>query len=188
MKLQETEREQLLEGGAGEIAGDSSRPRTALKRRGSALLKLAVLALLVAAGAWALYANLKSDRPAMDMSMRVTSGNTPFPVSVAPVERSSIVANVVYTGSVAPFNEEDVYPRVTGRIVEMRVYPGDAVRQGQVVARLDSVELSSRVGEAEAGLGTAQASRAQMEADLGAAPYAIAQMEKELAMVDAELT
>jgi len=95
----------------------------------------------------------------MDMSMRVTSGNTPFPVSVAPVERSSIVGHVVYTGSVAPFNEEDVYPRVTGRIVEMRVYPGDLVRAGQVLARLDSVELSSRVGEAEAGLATTQASR-----------------------------
>ena len=58
---------------------------------------------------------------------------------------------------------------------------------GQVVARLDSVELSSRVGEAEAGLATAQASRAQMEADLVAARHAVAQMEKELAMVDAEL-
>jgi HlyD family secretion protein len=188
MKLHETERERLLEGGAGGIGGDDSRPRTALRRSGSALLKLAVLALLVGAGAWALYANLKSDRLAMDMSMRVTSGNTPFPVSIAPVERRSIVGNVVYTGSVAPFNEADVYPRVTGRIVEMPVYPGDAVRQGQVVARLDSVELSSRVGEAEAGLATAQAGRAQMEADQSVARYAIAQMEKELAMVDAELT
>ena len=97
-------------------------------------------------------------------------------------------AVVVYTGSVAPFNEEDIYPRVTGRIVEMSVYPGDAVRPGQVVARLDSVELSSKVGEAEAGLATAQASRAQMEADLVAAQHAVVQMEKELAMVDAELT
>ena len=33
----------------------------------------------------------------------------------------------MYTGSVAAFNEEDVYPRVTGRIVELPVYPGDAV-------------------------------------------------------------
>jgi len=188
MKLQETERGRLPESGAGEMRGDGSRPRTGLKRSGSALLKLAALAVLVATVAWALYANLRSDRPAMDMSMRVTSGNTPFPVSIAPVERRPIVGNVVYTGSVAPFNEEDVYPRVTGRIVEMSVYPGDAVRPGQVVARLDSVELSSRVGEAEAGLATAQASRAQMEADLSAARYAIAQMDKELAMVDAELT
>jgi HlyD family secretion protein len=159
-----------------------------VKGTGSVVLKLVMVAVVVAAGAWAFFANVGSNRPAMDTSMRVTSGNTPFPVSTAPVERQPIVRNVVYTGSVAPFNEEDVYPRVTGRIVEMLVYPGDAVRPGQVVARLDSVELSSRVGEAEAGVTTAQASRAQMEADLRAARYAIAQMEKELAMVDAELS
>ena len=188
MNLRGIERERAPEGSVDEISGNRWRRRITLKRAASVLLKLAVLALLVAAGAWALRANLRPDRPAMDMNMRVTSGNTPFPVSIAPVERSSIAGSVVYTGSVAPFNEEDVYPRVTGRIIDMPVYPGDAVRQGQVVARLDSVELSSRVGEAEAGLAAAQASRAQMEADLSAARYAIAQMEKELAMVDAELT
>ena len=122
-----------------------------MKRSGSLPLKLVMLVVLIAAGAWALRANLKSDRPAMDMSMRVTSGGTPFPVSIASVERGSIAGNVVYTGSVAPFNEEDVFPRVTGRIVEMPVYPGDAVRPGQVVARLDDVELNSRVREAESG-------------------------------------
>jgi multidrug efflux pump subunit AcrA (membrane-fusion protein) len=174
--------------GRGEIGGAGRRGRITLARGGSMVLKLAMLGLLLAAGAWALYANLKPGRPAMDMSMRVTSGNTPFPVAIAPVERGAMTGTVVYTGSVAPFNEEDIYPRVTGRIVEMSVYPGDAVRPGQVVARLDSVELSSRVGEAEAGLATAQASRAQMEADLVAAQHAVTQMEKELAMVDAELT
>jgi multidrug efflux pump subunit AcrA (membrane-fusion protein) len=93
----------------------------------------------------------------------------------------------VYTGSVAPFNEEDIYPRVTGRIVEMPVYPGDAVRAGQVVARLDDVELSSRVREAEAMAATAQANRAQMDADVVAAQHGVVQMDKELAMVEAEL-
>jgi multidrug efflux pump subunit AcrA (membrane-fusion protein) len=187
MKLQATERDRVLEGRVEDLSGDG-RSRTALNRGGSPLLKLAMLVILLAAGAWALRANLWPDRPAMDMSMRVTSGNTPFPVTIAPVERRPIAGTVVYTGSVAPFNEEDIFPRVTGRIVEMPVYPGDAVRPGQVVARLDSVELASRVKEAEAGLASAQANRAQMEADLVAAQHAVAQMDKELAMVDAELT
>jgi HlyD family secretion protein len=56
--------------------------------------------------------------------------------------------------------------------VEMLVYPGDAVRPGQVLARLDSVELSSRAQEAEAALAAARATRVQME--------------KELAMTEAE--
>jgi multidrug efflux pump subunit AcrA (membrane-fusion protein) len=186
MKLQDTERDWVLKGGGEDLSGDGQRRRTA-GTRGSLLLKVAMLVVLMAAGAWAVRANLWPDRQAMDMSMRVTSGNTPFPVSLAPVERGSIAGSVVYTGSVAPFNDEDVYPRVTGRIVEMSVYPGDPVRAGQVVARLDSAELSSRVGETEAGLAAAQASRAQMEADLVVAQHGVVQIQKELAMVDAEL-
>jgi len=188
MKLGRTDDPEVRAIGPGELAGNGWRRRFSFKRGGSVLLKLVIIALLVAAGAWALYANLRPARPVMDMSMRVTSGNTPFPVAVAKVERGPITGTVAYTGSVAPFNEEDIYPRVTGRIVEMSVYPGDAVRPGQVVARLDNVELSSRVAEAEAGLATAQASRAQMDADLLAAQHAVTQMERELAMVDAELT
>jgi len=152
----------------------------------NAIVKISVVLVVVAAGVWAYYANVASGRPTMDMNMRVSAGNTPFPVTVAQVERGSIAGTVVYTGSVAPFNEEDIYPRVTGRIVEMPVYPGDRVEKGQVVARLDSVELSSRVREAEAMLATAQANRLQMEADLAAAQQGIVQMQKELAMAEAE--
>ena len=187
MKLFGTERDQLVETRTEHPSGDGWRHRLAERREGRWALRLVMVVILVAAGSWALYANLRPDRPAMDMNMRITSGATPFPVVTAPVERGSITGTVTYTGSVAPFNEEDVYPRVTGRIVEIPVYPGDAVRAGQVVARLDSVELTSRVGEAEAALAAAQASRAQMEADLVVAQHGVVQMQKELAMVDAEL-
>jgi multidrug efflux pump subunit AcrA (membrane-fusion protein) len=157
--------------------------------RGSFLLKVLALAALVAAGAWAYWANFgPGAKPAMDMNMRATSGATPFPVTLGKVERGTVTGTVVYTGSVAPFNEEDIYPRVTGRIVEMTVYPGDAVRAGQVVARLDDVELASRVREAEAGLATAQANRAQMDADLVAAQQEVVHMEKELVQAEAEAT
>jgi HlyD family secretion protein len=135
---------------------------------GRRLLKLLALAILVAAGGWALYANLRPGRPPMDMDMRPTSGSPVFPVTAVPVERGPITGTVVYTGSVLPFNEEDIYPRVAGRIVEIPVYPGDPIRRGQVLTRLDSVELSSRVKEAEAGLAAAQANRAQMEKELAA--------------------
>jgi RND family efflux transporter MFP subunit len=185
--MEGTERERIVGSAMGDVSKDGWRRRMALKRGGSALLKVAMVAVLVVAGAWALYANLKPDRPAMDMSMRVTSGGTAFPVTLATVERGPMAGTVVYTGSVAPFNEEDVYPRVTGRIVEMPVYPGDAVRPGQIVARLDDVELGSRVREAESGAVAAAATAAQMEADVTAAHHEIAQMERELTMSMEEL-
>ncbi|HSL51630.1 MAG TPA: efflux RND transporter periplasmic adaptor subunit [Candidatus Deferrimicrobiaceae bacterium] len=167
MKLTTPEHEQERALHPEQPGGNGWRRRIGVERGRSGVLKLLMLALLVAAAAWAAYANLRN-RPAMDMSMRVTSGNTPFPVVMARVERARIMGSVVYTGSVAAFNEEDVYPRVAGRIVEIPVYPGDAVRPGQVLARLDSVELSSKVGEAEAAVAAAQANRAQAEKELAA--------------------
>jgi multidrug efflux pump subunit AcrA (membrane-fusion protein) len=144
------------------------------------------LALVVAAGTWAYYTNVASGKPAMDMSARVTGSGSAFPVTLAAVERGAVRGGVLYTGSVAAYNEEDVYPRVMGRILEMSVYPGDQVRAGQVVARLDDLELTSRVREAEAAAASAQAGRAQTEAELAAARFGIAQMEKELATAEAE--
>ncbi len=150
------------------------------------VMKVVAVLLVVAAGAWAYYANVASGRPAMDMNMRITSGNTPFPVTLAPIERGRITGGVTYTGSVAAFNEEDIYPRVTGRIVSMPVYPGDRVEAGQVVAKLDDIELGSKVREAAAGVAAAEANLAQMEADVLVARQGIIQMEKELAMAEAE--
>jgi multidrug efflux pump subunit AcrA (membrane-fusion protein) len=123
----------------------------------------------------------------MDMSMRVSAGDAAFPVVLAAVERAPVSGVVTYTGSVAPFNEEDIIPRVTGRIVEMPVYPGEVVRAGPVVTRLDDVELTARVRESDAMVATARASRAQMDAEAVATRHGMVQMERELAMVDAEL-
>jgi RND family efflux transporter MFP subunit len=172
MKLGRTEGGEELEVGPERVGGDGWHGRKGVREGGSRTLMLVMLGILVAAGAWALYATFRPDRPAMDMNMRITSGATPFPVVVVPVERGAISGALVYTGSVAALNEEDIYPRVTGRIVEMLVYPGDAVRAGQVLARLDSVEISSRLREAEAALAAARAGRVQVE--------------KELAMTEAE--
>ena len=132
-----------------------------------------VLALLVvvAAGSWAYYTNVVAKPHAMDMSARVTGAASAFPVTLATVEQGAVRGTVVYTGSVAAYNEEDVYARVTGRILEMSVYPGDAVKAGQVVARLDDLELTSRVHEADAAAASAHANRAQMDADLAASRY-----------------
>jgi multidrug efflux pump subunit AcrA (membrane-fusion protein) len=186
MRLDKVEREQLLVPGADRPGGNGSRSQSPARRAGSWALKAVALVALVAAGVWAYRANVTTG-PAVDMNMRVSTGDTPFPVAIARAERGAMTGTVVYTGSVAAFNEEDIFPRVTGRIVEMLVYPGDAVRAGQVVARLDDIELSSRVLEAEAGAASAQANRAQMEADVIASEHGVVQAEKELAMVEAEL-
>lgn len=143
------------------------------------ILKILAVAVVLAAGVWAYLANTGSQGGGMDMNMRVTSGNTPFPVILAAVEHGPMAGAVTYTGRVAAFNEEDIFARVMGRILEMPVYPGDRVESGQVVARLDDAELGSQVQEAEAMLATARANRLQMEAELTAARQGTLQMEAE---------
>jgi len=96
-------------------------------------LRIGALVVLAAAAAWAYYANVYSAKPAMDMNMRVSAGDAAFPIVAAAVERAPVSGVVTYTGAVAALNEEDIFPRVTGRIVEMPVYPGDVGTYGGVV-------------------------------------------------------
>ncbi len=56
--------------------------------------------------------------------------------------------------------EVNVSSKIPGRIAEISVDEGDPVRQGQVVAVLESEEISAKVRQAQAGL---QATDAQME-------------------------
>lgn len=84
---------------------------------------------------------------AMDMSAMVTPLGS-VPVATEKVARRPFVPTVTYTGSVVAYNDVEIYPRVTGWLLEVNVYPGDWVRKGQVIGRLDSAELSSRLKEA----------------------------------------
>lgn len=172
---------------ASSTAGGPPARSSGRGRAGRLATRLGALALVVAAGAWAVHANLYASRRTMDMQKRVSSSDAPFPVETALAARAPIAGSARYTGSVAPFNEEDIYPRVTGRIVELPVYPGDAVRPGQLLVRLDDVELGSRAREAEAAASAARANLAQMDADAEAARHGVVQMERELAMGGADV-
>lgn len=84
---------------------------------------------------------------AMDMSqMRPPTGAAP--VALASVRQGSLADTVTYTGTVAAYNEQDISPRITGRLVSLPVYPGDPVRAGQVVAQLDTAEVAAKADQA----------------------------------------
>ncbi len=72
-----------------------------------------------------------------------------------------------FTGSVYPYNQYVVAPKVSGRVVEIRKRIGDRVRAGELIARIDDAEYQQAVREAEANLKIAEASvidtRSQLE-------------------------
>ena len=87
---------------------------------------------------------------AMDMTvMKPPVGSVP--VATETVHLGSFNAKVTYTGSVAPLQEQVIYPRVEGWLRNFNVYNGDKIRSGQIIAIVDSPDLQSKVAEAAAG-------------------------------------
>ncbi len=71
--------------------------------------------------------------------------------------------------------DAEVSFRIAGRVVERRVTEGEKVTAGQLVARLDDVELAQDVAMRQAELRAAQAALAELEA--GSRPEEIAQAD-----------
>jgi multidrug efflux pump subunit AcrA (membrane-fusion protein) len=82
----------------------------------------------------------------MDMTVHPPEGA--MPVETETLREQPFESEVTYTGSAIAFNDVSIFPRVQGWLVSINVYPGDHVKQGQLLAQLDSRELSSRVNEA----------------------------------------
>ncbi|MGG6295697.1 efflux RND transporter periplasmic adaptor subunit [Leptolyngbya sp. AN02str] len=116
----------------------------------------------------------------MEDMMRVDGSFNPVPVTVETVEPSLLETSVRYTGSVRPYLEVAVYPRVEGQLTEYTLYPGDAVAAGQVLARLNAAERSAdvaemiaetRVSQAELQVAQAEITEQQREVERMAAEY-----------------
>jgi RND family efflux transporter MFP subunit len=85
------------------------------------------------------------------------------PVSVVRLESVPIRREVV--GQIESRFPMEVASRVAATIKEIAVRAGDAVRQGQVLARLDAADLEARVNEAQGRLTAARAEYARAAAD-----------------------
>jgi multidrug efflux pump subunit AcrA (membrane-fusion protein) len=130
---------------------------------------------------------------AMDMTvMKPPVGSVP--VAAEEVRRGPFAAKVTYTGTVAPYMEQNVYPRVEGWLTELSVYNGDQVRAGQLLARIDSPDLATRLSEAAAGevaaqrdVPVAQAETARSRAEIAAAQAELAAAESDVEGARAEV-
>jgi RND family efflux transporter MFP subunit len=81
----------------------------------------------------------------------------PVPVTLVSPTRGPAVDAIYATGTVEPTVMLPIAPRIAGRIVDLNVDEGAAVKKGQVLARLDDADLRSTVEELEARSAYAQA-------------------------------
>lgn len=88
------------------------------------------------------------------------------------------------TGTVEA-TQVELGPKITGRVVELRVREGQPVERDQLLVVLDAQELTAEASRAEAGLRTAEAQFRNLEA--GSRPEEIREAEARAARAQAQL-
>lgn len=79
---------------------------------------------------------------------------------IAVAERESVAAGVVVTGTLLPYREVEVRAQVPGVLTALQVDRGDAVREGQVLARIEAEGIRGQAASAQAGVAAAEANLA----------------------------
>lgn len=86
----------------------------------------------------------------------VESSGSTF-VKVTQVKRGEIRTLVPLTGSINPWRKVNIVPDIAGRVERIFVEEGDRVKEGQVLAKLDTRSAELRLQQAQAALDVAQA-------------------------------
>lgn len=95
-----------------------------------------------------------------------TRGGTKIdPTKLAKVERGDLAKSVVATGKVTPITKVEVKSKASGIVKKLYVDYGDRVKQGQLLAQLDKVEIQAQVDQSRAALEAAEANLKSSQAD-----------------------
>jgi len=69
----------------------------------------------------------------------------PVSVHTHPIERGTIVTEVMGTGTLEARLETSISPKISGRVVEVLTDQGSRVTAGELLVRLDDAELQQQV-------------------------------------------
>ncbi|MBE9135701.1 efflux RND transporter periplasmic adaptor subunit [Nodosilinea sp. LEGE 07088] len=175
---------------SGESAKDSA-SQPAHRRYGRALLGLGVFAAL-SSGILLVTQQIKPANSMAGMEghdmggmshddmMQVDGAFNAVPVTVEVVQPGAFEAGVSYTGSIMPYQEAVVYPRVAGQLTNYSVYPGDRVQAGQVLADLMADERSTELAEANAEANAMTTSLQVSQVEIDEQAQEIARLQAEL--------
>ncbi len=98
----------------------------------------------------------------------------PVAVEVAAVRFGPIREIRKFTGTIHPYNQYVVAPKVSGRVIQINKRIGDPVREGEIIARINDAEYQQAVREAEANMRIAEASLAESRSQ-----FELSRQEKE---------
>ena len=101
------------------------------------------------------------------------------------VQAQNLAVRITADGEVKPYETVNISPKVSGRLVQLRVEQGDRVQQGQILAIMEQNDLKAQFLQAQANLAQAQ-SRLQ-QAKAGSRKEEIAQAEARFVQAQSRL-
>jgi HlyD family secretion protein len=90
--------------------------------------------------------------------------NNTFQYQTAEVQRGDLTVTVTATGILQPLNQVDVGTEISGTVQKVLVDFNDKVTAGQILARLDTEQLSAKLRQSQAALQLARAQAKENEA------------------------
>ncbi|MEN6350816.1 MAG: efflux RND transporter periplasmic adaptor subunit [Syntrophomonas sp.] len=94
----------------------------------------------------------------------VKSSNQPLPVEVTEIKKQDIERTVVSNGRLEAATRQEFFTPVDSTLMELKVKVGDRVKKGDILGRLDSLELARQYKNAMAILAAREADLAKADA------------------------
>jgi membrane fusion protein, multidrug efflux system len=94
------------------------------------------------------------------------AAGAPTTVSTVPAESGRLKTTIALPAQLVPYEQVDIYPKVTGFVQTVTVDRGSRVQRGQLLARLTAPEVVSQRSQAEAAVRAAESQLATAQAKL----------------------
>lgn len=117
---------------------------------------------------------------------KFTSQGSAINYITATVGRGTLITSIFGTGQVSSSNQVDIKPKVSGDIVAVNFKSGSEIKEGELLAQIDSRDVARKVSEAQASLESAQLELEELLAPVDA--YTLLQAENDLANAQDDLT
>jgi HlyD family secretion protein len=119
---------------------------------------------------------------AVGMNLMGSQQAAGMPVSVGKVTTAALETKVLTSGIVTVEDKQKMYANVNGILREFTVKEGDAVKKGQVIGKIDTSDVESRMLEIDAQIELARANLSKAQA--GSEPEELAQERERVAQAE----
>ncbi|WP_103666744.1 efflux RND transporter periplasmic adaptor subunit [Pseudanabaena sp. BC1403] len=116
--------------------------------------------LLLTGGTWFLLSLNKPPQPSKIASTSALS------VDTLTVRSQSVANTLKLSGSIRPVEQATLSTRVMGRITQLSLESGDRFRKGDILTRIDVMDITAQTGQAQLGVAQAQAEVFRSQASL----------------------